>query len=462
MNQMNTSTIEARRSPGKRLGIFALGLAVACAGMFGLASSKAEAAPTQAGFSMQFNDGYLNLGAAFVGQKILPAPAKLGEDTALPNWWNIVDSLVSLNAGFPGAAATQNVCTDPDSAGGAPNANVFYPCQNNPGYGEVRGQNTASSNWNPFAGTITLDSVSNPQTLPIPFPWSEPLNTDFRFPIMVVPSPLDGDPIPITLAATDGVTGSYDGTTGALTLTPDTPNALEARVLVGLGIPDEIEGNPTGGPQPFTYCATPLPSLTLSTGAGSGGAAFTSGSPFTTGLGLEGAGAVQGSYTIEANSTPTTQLGLSLVGQAAAAAALEQCATVDLVTKGSGGIWFGNRTDAPVCEEGQLGVYPDCVDQEARISKIAIAGANKVKAGKKVKLTVRVTNSGTADKSVKLRLWSSSGIAKVTKTVTVNAPADGVGTKKVTVTAKKKKKGKVTISATNGERTGQKKVTVRR
>ena len=30
MNSMNTSTIEAMRSPGKRLGVFAVALAVAC------------------------------------------------------------------------------------------------------------------------------------------------------------------------------------------------------------------------------------------------------------------------------------------------------------------------------------------------------------------------------------------------------------------------------------------------
>ena len=444
---MNTSTIEARRSPGKRLGIFAVAIAVACAGMFGLASSKAEATPTQAGFNMQLNDGYINLGAAFVGQKILPAPAKLGESTVLPDWWDIVDSIAAISS----APTTTNVCTSPDAASGAANANTLFPCGTNPGNALIRANNSTGSTWNPTTGAITLGRV-----LPTGggAPWSEALNLDVRFPIMVVPSPLDGDPIPITLAATSAVTGTRNPTTGEVTLTPADANGLAARVLVGLGIPSSA-----GGPQPFTYCSVPLPSATLSTGANTATNAFTSGSPFT--AGPEGSGALQASYTVSADSTPVTQAGLSGAGAAAAAAALEQCGNVNLVSKGSGGIWVGNRTDAPVCKEGEIGVYPDCVVPEANISKIAVTGSSKVKRGKKVSLTVKVTNSGTADKSVKVGIFTSqSGLVKAPGSVTVNAPAGSTGSKKITVTAKKKK-GKVTISASNGERTGKRTITVK-
>ncbi|MFM9053469.1 MAG: hypothetical protein ACKOQ5_01150 [Solirubrobacterales bacterium] len=447
---MNTSTIEARRMPAKRLGVFALGIAVACAGLFGMAASKADAAgnqgrsATQAGFQMQLNNGLLNLGAAFVGKEVLPAPAKLGT-TTLPNWWDIVDSI----AATAGAPTTTNVCTSATSAVGG-NPNVAFPCGSNPSYALIRGVNNGASNWNPTTGAITLNQV-----LPTGggAPWAEAFNADVRFPIMQVPSPTTGSPVPITVAATSAVTGTYDSTPGALTLTPPTDNGLQARVLVGLGIPASA-----GGPQPFTYCSVPLPGLTLSTGAGSGSKAF-AGTPFTAGLG--GLGALQGTYTVADNSTSVTQAGLSGAGAVAATQALAQCASaVDLVIKGDGGLWFGNRIDPPVCAEGQIGTYPDCTDPKADITAVKVTGGAKVKKGKKLSLTVKVTNSGTADESVKVKLWSSSaGVASVTGSATVEAPAGGTGTKKVTV--KGKKKGKATISATNGAKTGSKKVTVK-
>lgn len=464
---MNTSTIEARRMPAKRLGVFALGIAVACAGLFGMAASKADAAsraPTNQPFQMQLNSGLLNLGAAFVGKEVLPAPSRLpGSTSNLPNWWDLTESIGATGI-LSGASA--NICTS--ATGAASGANAFFPCSGNPDSGIIQAVGgtgvwansgtgvTApwplgtSSTWNPTTGAIALNRVVTAGSGLTPN--GQNYNYDVRFPIMQVPSPTTGGPVPITLAASGAVTGTYDSTTGALTLEPAAGTSFEARVLVGLGI-----GTADGGPQPYTYCKVPLPGLTLSTGTGTGSKAF-AGTPFVSGL--EGAGALQGTYTVADNSTSVLQ---TLPGTNATAgnAALASCASaVDLVIKGDGGLWFGNRVTPPVCEEGQIGTYPDCTDPKADITKVQVTGGSSVKKGKKLNLTVKVTNSGTADESVKLKVWSSSGgVASVTGSVTVSAPAGGTGTKKVTV--KGKKKGKTTISATNGAKTGSKSVKVK-
>jgi hypothetical protein len=461
---MNTSTIEARRSPGKRLGVFAVALAVVCAGMFGLSTQRAQAAD----FEMQFDGGLLNLGAAFTGKEILPAPS--GE---LPNWWDIATSTGIPAAGityFPGA------CADPEIKEGAiipaavpggpvPATDIpspSFPCGANPATASIIGE------WDYLTRAITLDNTltgvvnpANPATYGQATGDLRPLNLGFQFPIMIVPSPIDQAPVPITLAATSDITGEYSWPAfepnpgnGSLTLTPSETDGLESRVLVGLGISDE-----NGGAQPYTYCAVKLPSLTLSTAGSDPAVGGFPAAPFNNGL--TGAGAVSGTFTVQGTSVPVKQ-GVGVVDPATLAeddpakAPLEGCASsVDLVTQGNGGVWFGNRTEPPACKEGQIGVYPDCADPKANISKIAVTGKKSVKKGKKVKLTVKVTNKGTADESVTVRLWSSnSGVASVTGSVKVNAPAGGTGSKKVTVKAKKKK-GKTTIKATNGARVGK-------
>ena len=457
---MNTS-IEARRSPGKRLGIFALGLAVACAGMFGLSASKAEAAALNQPFTMELNDALMNLGFAFTDQEILPAPSNLKQSptSPLPNWWDIVES--ALGTGGASNCVAQ--------------ASPYFPCGSNPagaevsavgGAGNLAPQNGATaavpwpfgttSTWVPATGAIALNRV-----VPAPqSPSGTPFNYDVRFPIMSVVSPTTGDDVPLTLVATGPLTGTYAN--GELTLTPGTGSTLEARVLVGLGIPPAA-----GGPQPFTFCKVDLPGATLSTGAGSGDASY-NGTPFN--FGLEGKGAFQASWTITSNAQPVQQgvgpVDTATLPDGAVKSALSSCATgndgaaVNAAIKGAGGTWMGNRIEVPKCAEDQIGTYPDCTDPKANISKIQVTGGSSVKAKKKLKLTVKVTNNGTADESVKLRLWSSSGgVASVTGSVTVNATAGGTTSKKVTVSAKKK--GKTTIHATNGAKTGKRNITVR-
>ena len=197
---MTASTASTRGGFGRTAKLLVLGAMVAFMGVFAFAGS-AKAAP----FSMDLDNGQLNLGFAFKGAEILPAPATLGDPpTPLPDLWE---------------AATQTV-----PAPGACLIGIPAPCGPNPPNATVSGDNTG--------GTLTI-----PQN-------------EFQFPIMVVPNPLDNSPVPVTIGSTGQVDGTYDAGTGALSLT----GPIEAQVLVGLAT------NPLG-----EYCAVPLEGLTLST-----------------------------------------------------------------------------------------------------------------------------------------------------------------------------------------------------
>jgi NHL repeat len=82
--------------------------------------------------------------------------------------------------------------------------------------------------------------------------------------------------------------------------------------------------------------------------------------------------------------------------------------------------------------------------------------SKKVKAGKKVKLTVKVTNTGNTSGTATVKLSSSSKKkATVPKTVKVTVGAGKTVSKKFTVKTKKKKTGKVTIKATVGKKSAK-------
>ena len=77
-----SSSTSIRGAAGRRVGILLLGLALACVGALSFAGSQAKAVP----FSMDFTNGQVNLGFAFKGAEILPAPTTLGS-TPLPDLW---------------------------------------------------------------------------------------------------------------------------------------------------------------------------------------------------------------------------------------------------------------------------------------------------------------------------------------------------------------------------------------
>ncbi len=183
---------------------------------------------------------------------------------------------------------------------------------------------------------------------------------------MVVPNPLDNSPVPVTIAATGPLTGSYNAGTGAL----DLNGPIEARVLVGLA------SNPLG-----EYCAVPLEGLSLSTTSN----ADFPGVPFD--MGFAGPGALTGTYNVTQDSTS--------VGGA-------DCGTVDQVSKGAGSIWVSNRhpgaADLPrvhegippncvpiPCPAGFKGNEPDCVKLKAKIGKVTVKGPKRLRRGKVAK-----------------------------------------------------------------------------
>jgi len=162
-----------------------------------------------------------------------------------------------------------------------------------------------------------------------------------------------------------------------------------------------------------------------------------------------------------------------------------------------GGIWLANSTgpisDMPVAtsakppvetcaEHGQTGTFPNCKDpvcpegQEgtppndchpihvaaADISKVAISPTKAtVKAGKTVKLTVKVSNTGDADGSATVALKSTNKQVTLPKSLKVSVPAGKTVSKTIVVKAGKKAKGKATISATANGKKGSATLTVK-
>jgi hypothetical protein len=390
---MNVSTVSTRGGVGRRATALILGAMIACLGVFAFAG-PAKAAP----FSMDLDNGQLNLGFAFKGAEILPAPATLGDPPApLPDLWE---------------AKLQTV-----PAQGACLAGIPAPCGPNPPNATVSGDNTG--------GTITV-----PQN-------------EFQFPIMVVPNPLDNSPVPVTIGSTGPVDGTYDSVTGDLSLT----GPIEAQVLVGL------QTNPLG-----EYCALPLEGLTLSTTSN----ADFAGVPFSNGL--DGMGALTGTYNITEDST--------VVGGA-------ECGTVNQVSKGAGSIWVSNGiAEPPVCPDNTTGIppdclpipcaagftgnEPDCVKLQAKITKLSVSGPSKVLKGNKATYKVSIKNGGNAKaKGVRLKVTG--------KGVSFNTSVGKIGAKKtktVKVRNKFKKRGKVKakfkVTSNNaGGKTKTKKVKVK-
>jgi hypothetical protein len=337
---MTAATASNRGAFGRRAKALILGAIIACMGVFAFAG-PAKAAPV----SMDLTNGQLNLGFAFKGAEILPAPAALPTDppTPLPDLW------VARNQTVPAQGACLINIGGPGPGGS---------CGPNPANATVSGDNTA--------GDITIAA------------------NEFQFPIMVVPNPLDGSPVPVTIASTGPVTGTFDDVTGDLSLS----GPIEAQVLVGLA------SNPLG-----EYCAIPLVGLTLSTTSN----ADFPGVPFTSGF--DGTGALTGTYNITADSTS--------VGGA-------DCGTVNSVSKGLGSIWVSNGiAEPPTCPENTTGIppncepipcppgfkgnEPNCVKLKARISRVTISGPRRARKGQVRTFVIRITNNGNAQaKGVRL------------------------------------------------------------
>ena len=273
----------------------------------------------------------------------------------------------------------------------------------------------------------------------------------FDMPIMIVPNPLDGSPVPITLKAPDGITGTISSA-GDVRIN----GRMQVQVLVGLA------SNPLG-----QYCALDLPGREpggFGSGTPTANGAFNltssymlptsvgySGTPYTTGL--EGNGALAGTWNVTADSVS--------VGGA-------NCATVNSVSKGLGGIWLSSNIATPAPITGscstfdRVGTFPSCLTRAA-FGKVTVKGPGKAKRNKRVTYTVRVPNTGEAD---------ATGVRVAVKGKGVKASASG-GTiagkasksVKVRVTAKKTGKVRMTFTVTGkgiAKKTATKTVTVGR
>lgn len=312
------SLSSCRSRAGYRFKVLLLGVLAVSLGTLAL-SGPAKADP----FAMTLDNGRINLGFAFKGASILPAPDRIPADNPTPNLpdlWQARDttSLAPNPASAPIFGCLTPVMFNATNNPPTPTAdpNPAYPCGPNPPNATVSGDLTA--------GAITIAAAPNggPANQ-----WGLP--NGFRFPIMVVPNPLDNSPVPITLAATGPVTGTA-GTDGQGRTTITMSGPIEARVLTGL------TSNPLG-----EYCAVPLEGLELSTTSNSDFA----GVPFEGGI--TGTGALTGTFNI-------TQDAVSVGGA--------DCATVNQVSKGAGSIWLSSGIpEPPVCPEGTTGVPPDCI-----------------------------------------------------------------------------------------------------
>ena len=445
---MTTSIVGARGRSGRTAGIFVLSVIVACLGGFTLAGS-AKAEP----FSMELTNGEINLGTSFFDEEVLPAPAQSqilappNPISPLPDLWDARDtvSMVNTSSTLPWGCLSPSLLDITTSPSVDVGPNPEAPCESNPATATVSGDMTGNA--------VTIEGSADggfgdiPGTSP---PTSFGLPSGFRFPILMVPNPLGGTEIPISMASTDDLSGTYDPDSGALSL--DGP--MEARVLTGLGF------NPLG-----SYCALPLVGLTLSTESNSD----FPGVPFTSGI--EGDGALTGTYNVADDATS--------VGGA-------NCGAVNQVSKGPGSIWLSSGIEAPPecpefttgvppncdpvpCPEGFTGNEPDCTEvvaepaEVAKIGTVKVKGPGKVKKGKKGKYTVRIKNTGTATATgVKIKV-SGKGVKSKKKVGSINAGA----TKKLKVKVKFKKPGKVkttwkVTSGNAGGKTVKKKVKVKK
>ena len=397
---MSASTASTRGGFGRTAKMLVLGAMIACFGVFALAGS-AKAAPA----SMDLTNGQLNLGFAFKGAEILPAPASVqlaappAPPTNLPDLWDARATTTTVNpfSALPAGCLTPallNITVNPPTAVGV---NPEAPCNGNPAAATVSGDLDGTAVTIPGSVDSGLGAVpgANPSTS-----WGMP--SGFRFPIMIVPNPLDGSPVPVSIASTGNLTGTFDAGTGALSLA----GPIEARVLTGLA------SNPLG-----SYCALPLVGLTLSTTSNDD----FPGVPFD--QGFDGPGALTGTYNITEDATS--------VGGA-------DCGTVNSVSKGLGSVWVSNDiAEPPVCPEFTTGIppvcdpipcppgfsgnEPNCVQLKAKIGTFTVSGPSKLRKGKAVTYKARIQNSGNATATgVRLKA-TGRGIKFNTPVGTINA-----------------------------------------
>ncbi len=283
---------------------------------------------------------------------------------------------------------------------------------------------------------------------------------------------IEGIKVGGAISLADDATGNYNETTGALDMNMKLSLILGADEIKDLGLPLPGDG-------PLKCDFQPL-DVDFSTGNGwpHPGKAFEDKANLTD-------GAVAGAWTYKPNVN-------AIEGDAFL------CDAIAGFLEPVGGIWMANSSTpiaemppatstkpSPLpCPEGTTGSYPNCkpipveecaadetgtppdckkIVQQAKITKVAVAPKKKtVKAGKKLKITVKVTNKGNAAKTVTVKLKSNNKRVKVPKQFKVKVGAGKTVAKKVTVNVTKKAKGKARITATADKKTGKSVLTVKK
>ena len=517
-----SSSTSIRGVAGRRVGILLLGLALACVGALSFANSQAKAEA----FSMDFDAGQVNLGFAFKGAEILPASQTLGA-TPLPDLWDARDTITLPGAPPAGTNANPTsfapvgclspvtfglyaalqldgdgnpipggLVQDPRPSGVPFGGLLVQPLANagaasDPAGGRTlaagaivpEGQTIGSINgpypataikWVPLS-VAALPPTSAPVGPGTQGPTANPSNpcdanpaaatvsgeidgennitiepNDFRFPIMIVPNPLDGSPVPITLATTGNLTGELTPEGGLNLL--DLEGPIEVRVLTGLA------SNPLG-----TYCSLPLPNRQAD-GTGSGPLKLTSGASLPVAVGFNGT-------PFESLSGPGALTGTWLVENDSVSVGGADCATVNSVSKGLGGIWLGAGIEDPApfptcADEGKTGTWPNCNDvpplTPAKIGSVKVAGPSKAKRGKVASYKVTIANSGeTAATGVRLKA-SGRGVSLNTSVGSVAGEKSRTVTVKVRFRSKGKVKAKFVVTSANaGSKSATRTITVR-
>ncbi|MBK8293998.1 MAG: Ig-like domain-containing protein [Solirubrobacterales bacterium] len=282
---------------------------------------------------------------------------------------------------------------------------------------------------------------------------------DFTFPEQVFEvSP--GSNITLSINALNDFTGNYNKSTGAFTvtlplkLTVDAPSFAVKCELRPLTIPLSSSG------APINFAADADPPNPKA------------GAPFAA---PSNAGAVNGSWT---NVTAANAVFGIAAYSKDEATMTDDCKTLIASLAGGedtsfdGSIWLGgtskvSTTVDPTCPEGTTGTYPDCVPIDNKtpyaVSKIKLSPSKgKLKAGKKVKLKIKVTNSGETDGSSKVTIKSSNKKVKAPKSVTISVAAGATVTKTIKPRCPKKAKGKAKITAKAGGKSGKAKFKIKK
>lgn len=309
--------------------------------------------------------------------------------------------------------------------------------------------------------TDTNGNFTVPQTGGLDFP---PVAVDLG------PVQIDGE-----IGLTKAATGNYNESTGAMN--------VDLSLALTLGVDDlEALGDELGFPLGTGSLRCQFAPLEIPLSTGNGWPA--PGKAYDDKANLE-EGALAGAWRY----TPTAT---TIEGDATV------CGMIGGFLQPVGGIWLANTADSlgampaatgpkptPLtCEElGLVGTYPDCKEPEvacpagftgvepncvpvdkatpAKITKIKVGGA-KIKAGKKGKIKITVTNKGGSAFKGKIKIKSSSKAVKAPKAVTIKVAAGKSATKTITLKTTKKAKGKVTITAKVGGKTGKAKVKIKK